>query len=75
MKADIHTLPLTRLTNNTTEDRAPTWSPDSRRIVQQSRVAEQAEIYVVDVASGAATRLTNNSFEDTLPVWRPDTWK
>jgi YVTN family beta-propeller protein len=51
------------------------WSPAGRRIALQSHTGAEAEIYVVDVFTGAATRLTNNTIEDTLPVWRPDTWK
>jgi len=50
------------------------WSPDSRRLVAQSGLVDNGEIYTVDAETGALTRLTFNAVFDTMPVWRPDTW-
>lgn len=51
---------------------SPEFSPDGTRIVLQAQQGGDAEIVVVDVASGALTVLTANETDDSSPTWSPD---
>jgi TolB protein len=51
---------------------APSWSPDSRRIVFASDRDGNAEIYVSDYDGENLQRLTDNAADDFGPVWRPE---
>lgn len=62
----------TRLTENSTEDLAPAWSPDSKRIAFVSNRDGNSEIYVMNADGTAQTRLTNNTADDLAPTWSPD---
>ena len=67
-----------RLTNDLSDDRSPSWSPDGKRIVFTSRRKKDAdghfnlEIYVMDADDGNQQNLTNNPGEDRFPSWSPD---
>jgi Tol biopolymer transport system component len=50
----------------------PRWSPDGTRIVFDSRVEGQPEIYVVNSEGGTPQRLTNNPSDDAVPSWSKD---
>ena len=63
---------LTRLTNNSASDLAPTWSPDGSRVAFESRRDGNYEIYVMDADGSDEERLTNNSASDRRPIWSPD---
>ena len=71
---------LQNLTNNPTEDRYPSWSPDSERIVFSSvrdghfegEFGITDEIYVMDADGGNEQRLTVNRRYDWFPSWSPD---
>ena len=65
------------LTNDPHDDRSPSWSSDSKRIVFSSdRDAggnhHNIEIYVMDADGENQERLTNNLTEDQYPSWSPD---
>ncbi len=59
---------LTRLTNNSAEDREPAWSPDSQQIAYVSRGGGRNGIYVIN-ANGANDHRVSDGF---LPSWSPD---
>jgi Tol biopolymer transport system component len=55
----------------------PTWSPDGSRILYESSVTGNWEIYIMDLEGisdngGNVTRLTDNDHLDRLPSWSPD---
>ena len=62
----------TRLTNNSTFDTDPAWSPDGTRMVFTSTRDGNEEIYVMKADGSNQTRLTNNSAADRSAVWSPD---
>ena len=68
------------LTNNPNDDRYPSWSPNSQRIVFsaqkpghfRSKFLITYEIYVMDADGGNQQRLTENQKNDWYPSWSPD---
>ncbi len=63
---------LTRLTDTTSGNLEPTWSPDGTRIAFTSLRDGNPEIYVMDADGSRQTRLTRSSGVDRLPTWSPD---
>jgi len=69
-----------RLTDNAEEERAPSWSPDGRRIVYCCRKGDPVreggpgsfEICVMNADGTGQARLTNNTIGDLTPTWSPD---
>ena len=68
------------LTNNPNDDRYPSWSPDSERLVFvsqrpghfKSKFLITYEIYVMDADGQNEQRLTENRKNDWYPSWSPD---
>jgi len=62
-----------RLTNNSEEERAPSWSPDGTRIVFACRSGgPDFEICVLNADGTGQRALTANSVADLTPTWSPD---
>ena len=70
-----------KLTNNPSNDKYPSWSPDGKRIAFVSDRDGHpdvipgwftSEIYVMDNDGGNQQKLTNNPSRDTSPSWSPD---
>jgi TolB protein len=63
----------TRLTNNAEEERAPSWSPDGKRIVFCCRRGgSDFEICVMNADGSGQVQLTDNTIGDLTPSWSPD---
>jgi len=67
----------TRLTNNSTEERAPSWSPDGSRICYMCRHPGLVgpggwEICVMNADGSGQTQITDNTALDGTPTWSPD---
>lgn len=70
----------TRLTNNAEEERAPTWSPDGKRILFSCRkgIPAQAggiptfELCVMNADGSGLRQLTHNAIPELTPSWSPD---
>jgi Tol biopolymer transport system component len=56
----------------TAGDSHPSWSPDGTRIVFQSRIGTNSEIYMMDADGSNQIRLTNDPADDEMPSWSPD---
>jgi len=62
-----------RLTNNAEEERAPSWSPDGKRIAYMSRKGgSDFEICVMNADGTDQVQLTNNTVGDFTCSWSPD---
>jgi TolB protein len=61
-----------QLTNETADDRAPSWSPDGGSIAYKSNIDGDYEIYILDLLTGYRWQVTNNDCNDHSPVWSPD---
>ncbi len=76
---DLHTIDLrteppklTRRTTNGVYVGHPAWSPDGQRLAFDMFYDGQAEIAVLDLATGVLTRLTERDGNDLIPAWSPD---
>jgi Tol biopolymer transport system component len=77
---------ISRLTNDTWDEKEPTWSPDGSRVTFSSDrgapVVLQTEpslhgyghygLYDLDVATGQITKILDTAGEDHSPAWSPD---
>ena len=63
---------LFRLTDGTSDDGWPTWSPDGKRIAFMSDRAGNWDIWVINVDGSGRTRLTTHPADDEHPAWSPD---
>ena len=61
-----------RLTNNSTDDTAPSLSPDGKKVVFVSERTGQSEIFVMNSDGSDQRRLTTNTAADWSPTWSPD---
>ena len=52
----------------------PSFSPDGSRLLvsKTDQQAGQADLWIIDLASGKQTRLTNDRFPKVNPLWSPD---
>ncbi len=61
-----------RLTNTTSDDRDPAWSPKGDRIAFASHRDGNWDLYIMDVATGNTSRLTYDLDYEGVPTWSPD---
>jgi TolB protein len=63
----------TNLTNGSSTDNFPAWSPDGTKIAFQSSRDSGYEIYVMNATDGSSvTRITDNTANSVEPTWSPD---
>lgn len=65
-----------RLTNDPSDDGAPSWSPDGRRIAFTSDrfypKGESSELWTMRADGGCQARITAGAAEALSPAWRPE---
>lgn len=63
---------LTQLTDNSSTDSDPSWSPDGSKIAFSSDRDGDWDIYVMDADGSDIVQLTDNTGTDSDPSWSPD---
>ena len=61
----------TNLTNNNTQDAAPSWSPDGKKLAFQSDRSGSWDICLMNADGSDFTILTSNPSNDISPRWSP----
>lgn len=51
---------------------SPTWAPDGHQIAFSAIYGGLANLYVLNLDTGAVRRLTNDSYAELAPAWSPD---
>ena len=68
---DLSTGRVEQITDNTSDDARPVWSPDGGHIAYESWERGWA-IHVYDLGTGGVEQITDNASRDSGPVWSPD---
>jgi len=63
---------LQQVTNNSTNDKTPAWSPSGNKIAFSSDRDGNSEIYVMNSDGSNQARLTNTPETEIQPEWSPD---
>jgi len=71
MKVAVDGSHLTSLTRDSTNAGMPSWSPDGKHVVFRRATGTMRNLYILDVATGAARKLETGSDFDTFPTWSP----
>ncbi len=61
-----------QLTFDDHDNRAPDWSPDGKYLAMMSKVGNNWQIVILDVASQRQTPITKGSPDKRFPAWSPD---
>ena len=69
---DIKGRNLQNLTNSSTHEFDPAFSPDGQQMAYVSTRHERLEIYVMNLNTKVSRRLTNHIGHDDNPTWSPD---
>ena len=68
---DLSTGQVEQITDNTSNDWRPVWSPDGGRIAYVSYRDGDYGIYVHDLDTGRVEQITDNTSDERSPVWSP----
>ena len=63
---------IVKLTDNTSNDWEPSWSPDGSKILFRSYRDGYSSIYIMDSDGKNVIKLTDNTYWDGGPIWSPD---
>lgn len=72
VKGEVLGEPAREITNNRGYSRAPSWSPDSKRIIFSGIRDNLLDIIEVDLATGQERRLTQGQESDVFPIYSAD---
>jgi Tol biopolymer transport system component len=69
----VYLMSAGRLTNNTSADEHPAWSPDGSKIAfTSSRSGDWADIYVMNTDGTGQVNVTRGGHIESHPAWSPD---
>ena len=57
------------VTDNSSDDRSPSYSPSGKKIAFQGYDGNDNEIYTINPGGGGRTPVTDNSANDQDPYW------
>jgi len=60
------------ITEDSHDNRAPSWSPDGSQIAMMSDIRDVWQIVIVDVETKAQDQITTGSGDKRFPVWSPN---
>ncbi len=63
---------LTRLTDNSWDDRYPRWSPDGQKIAFSANPRGSFDLYVMDAGGGSLEAITDTPEDELDVAWLPD---
>jgi TolB protein len=63
---------LIQLTDHSTDDFSPVWSPDRRHVAFISLRNGNADVYVISTDEGELQQVTNTPTDEERPRWSPD---
>ena len=61
-----------RITHHPAQDKAPSWSPDGKRLAFSSNRNGHFNLYFFNLENQAIETVTTNEFQDEVPTWSPD---
>ncbi len=64
--------PSRPIAQSTGNNRSACWSPDGKRLAYISTRSGDAQVWILDVATGKTQQFTKVSTEASTPVWSPD---
>ncbi|WP_160712948.1 DPP IV N-terminal domain-containing protein [Chitinophaga solisilvae] len=77
LQGTLYLLPVTggaavQLTNGLSDDRQPSWSPDSRQLVFQSYRDGNYHLWLINADGSGLRQLTSGIYDDREPEWAAD---
>jgi TolB protein len=70
-RMDLRTRSVTRLTNSTSIDTSPSFSPDGTQVVFNSDRGGSQQLYLMDANGGGVRRISFGQGRYATPVWSP----
>lgn len=69
---EVATGEVERLTDGAIPNRAPSWSPEGRRLVYMTQVRSRWQLAILDLDTGQRKVITTSNVDKRFPAWSPD---